>query len=144
MLIHSGAPLTFWVEALQTATYLLNRRPCWTTGITTPHELLLGAPPNYDQLRVFGCLCYPNITATTTHKFSPRSVACVFIGYPNDHRGYRCYDIASRRVITSRHMIFDEHHFPFHDSPHQQPTAAPQPTPIDDTIILRLQAAREQ
>jgi hypothetical protein len=91
MLIHSGAPLTFWAEALQTATYLLNKHPCRTTGITTPHELLLGIPPNYDQLRVFGCLCYPNITATTTHKFSPRSVACGFIGYPNDHRGYRCY-----------------------------------------------------
>jgi hypothetical protein len=144
MLIHNGAPLTFWAEALQTATYLLNRRPCRTTGITTSHELLLSIPPNYDQLRVFGCLSCPNITATTTHKFSLRSLACVFISYPNDHRGYRCYDIASRRVITSHHVIFDEHHFPFRNSPRQQQTGAPQPTPVNNTIILRLLAAREQ
>ena len=33
--------------------------------------------PDY-SLRVFGCLCYPNLSATTRHKLSPRSMACVF------------------------------------------------------------------
>lgn len=79
MLIHSVAPLSFWVEALQMATFLLNRRPCRASSTTTPHELLLGTRPNYDELRVFGCPCYPNITATTPHKLSPRSAWCVLI-----------------------------------------------------------------
>jgi histone deacetylase 1/2 len=104
LLIQSAAPSSFWAEALNTATYLINRRPCRSTGVTTPHELLLGAPPCYDELRVFGCLCYPNITSTTPHKLSPRSVACVFLGYPGDHRGYRCFDMDTRRVFTSRHV----------------------------------------
>jgi hypothetical protein len=82
MLVHSAAPLSFWGEALQTAAYLLNRRPCRATEPTTPHQLLLGAPPCYDNLRVFGCLCYPNTASTAAHKLSPRSVACVFLGYP--------------------------------------------------------------
>jgi hypothetical protein len=56
---HSAAPLSFWAEALNTATYLINRRPCRATGPVTPHHLLLGVPPRYDELRVFGRLCYP-------------------------------------------------------------------------------------
>jgi hypothetical protein len=37
----------------------------------------------------------------------------VFLDYPNDHRGYWCIDLASRHVITSRHVVFDESVFPF-------------------------------
>ena len=38
------------------------------------------------------------------------------MGYPADHRGYRCFDLTTRRVITSRHVIFDEHTFPFRNA----------------------------
>jgi len=68
LLIHSGAEYTFWAEALSTATHLINRRPCRATGSTMPFELLFGVPPNYNELRVFGALCFPNTTATTSHK----------------------------------------------------------------------------
>ena len=112
LLIHSAAPLPFWAEALNTATHLLKRRSCRAIGSETPYHLLLGVAPQYDDLRVFGCLCYPNISATTAHKLSPRSIACVFLGYPTDHRGYRCYDINTRRVYTSRHVVFVEDVFP--------------------------------
>jgi hypothetical protein len=47
------------------------------------------------------------------HKLSHRSVACVFLGYASNHRGYRCMDLESRRIIISRHVIFDETQFPF-------------------------------
>jgi hypothetical protein len=46
-----------------------------------------------------------------------RSTICVFIGYPADHRGYRCYNLTIGRVITSRHVVFDEAVFPFRDAP---------------------------
>jgi transposase InsO family protein len=58
LLIQAGMPSSFWVEALSTATYLINRRPCQTSGRLTPFQLLLGAPPEYHHLRVFGCLCF--------------------------------------------------------------------------------------
>jgi hypothetical protein len=64
-------------------------------------------------LRVFGCLCYPNLYATTAHKLAPRSTRCVFLGYPREHKGYRCFDLHTRRVIISRHVIFDESIFPY-------------------------------
>jgi histone deacetylase 1/2 len=117
MLIHSAAPLEFWAEALAMATYLVNRRPCRATGTTTPYELLFGTPPSYGKLRVFGCRCFPNTVATSNHKLDARSTISVFIGYPADHRGYRCYNLTTGRVITSGHVVFDEAVFPFRDAP---------------------------
>jgi hypothetical protein len=62
---------------------------------------------------VFGCLCYPNLYATTDHKLSSRSTRCVFLGYPREHKGYRCLGLKSRKIIVSRHVIFDESSFPY-------------------------------
>jgi histone deacetylase 1/2 len=143
LLIHSAAPLSFWAEALNTATYLINRRPCRATGTVTPYQLLLGVPPCYDDLRTFGCLCYPNVTATTAHKLAPRSTACVFIGYPVDHRGYRCYDISTGRVYTSRHVTFVEHCFPFRStgaSNASSPASVPNHDADDDVAPVPDQA----
>src|SRR6266480_1468046 len=95
------------------ATLLVNICPCRARWLYTPHHLLFGAPPAYDDLRIFGCRCYPNTTATAAHKLTPRSLPCVFLGYPANTKGYRCYDPVSHRVITSRHVYFDELVFPF-------------------------------
>jgi histone deacetylase 1/2 len=113
LLFHASVPLSFWPDALATTTYLLKRRPCHRCANYTPYELLYGVAPSYDHLRVFGYRCYPNTAATTPHKLAPRSVACIFLGYPVEQKGYRCYDPTTHRIITSRHVYFDEHVFPF-------------------------------
>uniref|UniRef100_A0A8R7RD00 Integrase catalytic domain-containing protein n=1 Tax=Triticum urartu TaxID=4572 RepID=A0A8R7RD00_TRIUA len=117
LLFHAFMPARFWAEALGTATLLLNYKPCTTSSPRSPHELLLGTAPDYSTLRMFGCLCYPNTSSTSRHKLDHRSVACVFFGYPPDHRGYRCYDPRTRQVLTSRHVRFHETHFPFAVAP---------------------------
>ncbi|KAK1646210.1 hypothetical protein QYE76_064015 [Lolium multiflorum] len=109
---HASMPPRFWPDALATAT-LVNIRPCRVRWSYTPHQLLYGVPPAYDDLRIFGCRCYPNTAATAAHKLAPRSLPCVFLGYPANTKGYRCYDPVSHRVITSRHVYFDELVFPF-------------------------------
>ncbi|KAK1666176.1 hypothetical protein QYE76_054335 [Lolium multiflorum] len=71
---------------LAMATLLVNIRPCRVRWFYTPHHLLYGAPPTYDDLRIFGCRCYPNTAATAAHKLAPRSLPCVFLGY-RQHQG---------------------------------------------------------
>ncbi|CAA7060155.1 unnamed protein product [Microthlaspi erraticum] len=34
-------------------------------------------------------------------------------GFPSKHRGFRCVDLETRRIIISRHVVFDENVFPF-------------------------------
>ena len=114
---------TYWVEALHTATFLFNLHPTKTLQNRTPYETLRGLPLPLDHLRVFGCLCYPNLSATAPHKLAPRTTACVFLGYPSNHRGYRCLDLATHKIIISRHLIFDENTFPFAKQSTTTPTS---------------------
>jgi len=77
LLIHAAMPPSYWVEALSTAVFLINRRPSSSINNGIPYYLLHRKMPDYSILRVFGCLCYPNLSATTRHKLSPRSAACL-------------------------------------------------------------------
>jgi hypothetical protein len=112
LLFQASLPGSYWAEALHTTTHLLNRLPSKAVRHPTPHFALYGTTPSYDHLRVFGCACYPNTSATAPHKLSPRSTRCLFLGYSPDHKGYRCLDLTSHRIIISCHVIFDEDVFP--------------------------------
>ncbi|KAJ9556522.1 hypothetical protein OSB04_011136 [Centaurea solstitialis] len=103
------------VEALLSSVLTFNLLPSTTIQYKTPFEVLFGFFPTYSHLRVFGCLCYPNTSPTSAHKLAPRSSACVYLGPSTDHRGYRCLDLITQKVIISRHVNFDETHFPFPD-----------------------------
>lgn len=123
LLIHASMPPSYWAEALAAATYLLNRRPSSSIRNAIPYFHLYNSYPTYDHLRVFSCLCYPNLQATSPHKLAPRSTACVFLGYPPDHKGYCCLDLSTRRIIISRHVVFDESVFPFaREATHSPPS----------------------
>jgi hypothetical protein len=117
LLLQAHLPARFWAEALHTSTYLLNRLPSTACPAPTPHQALFGSPPRYDHLRVFGCACYPNTTATAPHKLAPCSTLCVFLGYSPDHKGYRCLDLSSRRILISHYVVFDESAFPYSSTP---------------------------
>jgi hypothetical protein len=112
LLFQAALPASYWAEALHTATHLLNRLPSKAVSHPTPYFALYGTTPTYDHLRVFSCACYPNTSATTPHKLSPRSTRCLFLGYSSNHKGYRCLDLASHHIIISRHVVFDEDVFP--------------------------------
>ncbi|KAI3669791.1 hypothetical protein L6452_41198 [Arctium lappa] len=113
LLIHAHLPPTFWVEALHTAAYLHNILPTKRLNFFTPTFALYLRHPTYDHLRVFGCACYPNSSATQPHKLHTHSVRCIFLGYPPDFRGYRCFDPTTGKVTISRHVTFDEKTFPY-------------------------------
>jgi hypothetical protein len=107
-LIHASLPGHYWAEGLHTATYLLNRLLTTVIQVVCPHLTLFGSTPSYEHLRVFGCMCYHNMTATAPHKLSPLSTRCIFLGYSADHKGYRCLDLSINRLIISQHVVFDE------------------------------------
>lgn len=106
-------PPQFWHHALQMETYLLNIIPSKVISNYSPTQILYHRNPSYEHLRVFGCLCYPLFLSNTITKLQARSTPCVFLGYPSNHRGYKCYDLSTSKIILSRHVVFDENSFPF-------------------------------
>jgi hypothetical protein len=78
LLIQASLPERYWAERLYFATYLLNRLPTTAIQVACPHLALFGSAPSYEHLRVFGCTCYPNTTATAPHKLSHVSPSVSF------------------------------------------------------------------
>ncbi|KAM2633067.1 hypothetical protein EV1_023726 [Malus domestica] len=134
MLAASKVPHKFWVEAFSTAVYLVNRLPI--SGLDkSPWELLFHKPPDYSRLKVFGCSCYPWLKPYVSSKLDGKSTPCAFLGYSLQHKGYRCLDMHTSRVYISRHVLFNESHFPFQHKPLPSSTQSSFSVP-DSTFLL--------
>jgi hypothetical protein len=158
-LLFQASILAHWVAGLHIATYLLNHLPTKAISTISPYFALNGVVPSYEHLRVFGCACYPNLSAKATHKLAPRSTRCIFLGYSADHKGYRCLDLTTNNIVVSQHVVFDEVDFPFStsprltndldfllqdDSPGVAPMLAPLPAPCVPLGFSLLTAAGSQ
>jgi transposase InsO family protein len=109
-----NVPAALWAEAARTSVYLLNR--CVTTAVPnmTPHEAWHGVKPSYSGLRTFACLAYAHSHPATRNrvgglgKLGPQSTRCAFLGYSETAKAYRLWDLQTKKVITSAHVVFEE------------------------------------
>ena len=74
----------------------------------TPYEALNGEKPNISHMRTFGCLSHVHIPQDERDKIDPKSKKCILMGYGDNIKGYRLYDLSSKKIIHSRDVIFDE------------------------------------
>ena len=122
-LLHQASmPPSFWSVAFQTVVYLINRMLTPILQYQSSFEKLFHKLPNLHKLKVFGCLCYPWLRPYASHKLTPRSKPCTFIGYSLEHNAFRCYEPQTKKVFISRHVIFEESVFPFQNNPTMQTT----------------------
>lgn len=101
-------PKTAWAEAINTATYLINRTPR-SGEDTSPYERVYGKPPLLKYVRVFGALAYPKLK--DAKKWDLRSNKHKLLGY--EDYGYRlgALDASGNltgKVVVSRDVLFDE------------------------------------
>lgn len=87
--------------------------PTSVLDFKNPFQTLHGHSPNFEKLRVFGCLCFPWIRPYASHKLDAKSIPCVFLGYSIMQCAYFFLDRSTSRIYTSRHVVFHEHVFPF-------------------------------
>lgn len=132
----AGLPLSFGGACVPTAVHLINKLPTPILHNKSPHELLHNAIPEYDNLRVFGCLAFDYNPTHSHDKFEHRGVPCVFLGYHPRQKGYRLMNLATKQEFSSRDVLFYESIFPFHpESPSKYMHHVP-PMPIQLLTIV--------
>lgn len=110
-------PIEFWGECALAAGYLINRTPSEVLKGKTPFEMLYKRPPPVQHLRIIGCLCYVHEQKHGGDKFASRSKRSIFLGYPFGKKGWRVFDLETRKVSVSRDVIFFEDTFPYSTMP---------------------------
>ena len=109
LLFQMHLPKYFWVDAVSTTCFLINRMPSsilnWVTPFQTlfPHKSLFPIEPC-----VFGCTCFVWDVRPHVSKLDPKSFKCIFLGYSRVQKGYRCYCPIFRCYIVSTDVTFFE------------------------------------
>jgi len=92
MLFHANVPLNLWVEAFSTTVFTINRLPTPVLNGVSPFKILYGKSPTHGLFFILSCLCFPYLRDYNKHKFEPRSLLCIFLGYNSSYKGFRCLD----------------------------------------------------
>ena len=105
-------PRFYGVEVVKSVAYLINRTPSQVIDFQTPQQKLqslLSIPhlPNLEP-RVFGCTVYVHIPKILRNKLDPCAKRCVFVGYSEFQKGYRCYDPQTRKLHVTLDASFRE------------------------------------
>lgn len=96
MLVRAGLPIDYWQYAFKCAVHLINKLPIRVLLHKSPFKLLFNQKLAFDQLIVFGCLCYPYIRPYNSNKIEPIYILCVFLRYPPSCKGYWCIEVVKR------------------------------------------------
>ncbi|OWZ04219.1 Integrase, catalytic core protein [Phytophthora megakarya] len=108
MLHYKGVSAMWWVEVVNTAVYLINRSTNCMRSTTTLYELSFKTKPSRNHLRVFRSIGYAHVDKFRRTKLEAKSFKCMFLGYAEDSKGYRVYDLESNKVNVSRSEKLDE------------------------------------
>ncbi|RVW30369.1 Retrovirus-related Pol polyprotein from transposon TNT 1-94 [Vitis vinifera] len=117
LLFQGNIPKSYWVEAVLTATYMINRIPSQVLDNKSPVEILKSFYPHFKTSngltpRVFGCTAFVHVHSQHRDKLDPRAIKCVFLGYSSTQKGYKCYNPSAIKFYISANVTFTENkHF---------------------------------
>ena len=104
-----NVPKHFWVDAISTGCFFINRMPSSALSWPTPYHQLFPNNPLFPiDPKVFGCTCFVRDVRPQVSKLDPKSLKCIFVGYSRVQRGYRCYCPTFLRYIVSIDVAFFE------------------------------------
>ena len=75
----------------------------------TPYEIWKGKKPNLSFLKIWGCEAYAK--RVDNNKPKPKSMRCLFVGYPKETNGYYFYHPQEQKVFVAKHAVFLEKEF---------------------------------
>lgn len=102
-------PKYFWVEAVNTACYIMKKALIKPILKKTPYEIFNNRKPNIAHLHVFGCKCFVrNNGIESLGKFDAKADEGIFLGYSLHNKAFRIYNKRTMTIEESIHVTFDE------------------------------------
>lgn len=101
----ANIPKRFWGECILTTAYIINQLPSKIFKNKTPYELIWNTKPQYDHMKIFGCVSYFKNTNTKGDKFELKGKPSVFLGYSQGTKGYKIDDIEAKKIIVCRDVL---------------------------------------
>ena len=105
MILSVKLPLNLWRYALLTACHVHNRIHFKNIKLS-PYELWNGRKPNFEYIKVWGCLAFYRVVDPKGTKLGPRAMKSVFVGYAKNLKAYRLLGLSSNIVVESRDVEF--------------------------------------
>nr|GEV20477.1 zinc finger, CCHC-type [Tanacetum cinerariifolium] len=109
-------PKSFRDYALESAICILNMVPTKKVD-KTPYEVWHGKVPKLSYLKVWGYeALVKHDTLTKPDKLEPRSIKCIFVGYPKETMRYSFYYPPENKVFVARNAEFLENSLINHEA----------------------------
>ena len=93
---------------MRIAAHIINRLPQPNMGFMSSFEKLWSIKPTVSHFKVFGCVCYVFVPDHLRSKFDKKATRCIFVGYEEHRKGWRCCDPTTGKCYISKNVVFDE------------------------------------
>eukprot|EP00253_Pinus_taeda_P029701 PITA_29701 len=90
------------------ATPTKNQIPHKALKGTTPFECWIGKKPKVSHFHIFGSRAWAHIPIDKRKDLEPQNVECIFVGYPNNFKGYRFLNSHTEKFLVARSVKFEE------------------------------------
>lgn len=108
LLFDANLDKSFWAEAVSTAVYLKNRSIASGLNGKTPYEVWYGKKPILNHIRLFGSPVMVHVPKERRTKWDKKARQHILVGYSEQVKGYRIYDLVKNQVTTSRDVVVME------------------------------------
>ena len=109
MLYEDNLSRYFWIEAMNTTSYILNHILTRLIIKKTSYEIWKKRKPNIYYFYVFGYKCFIlNNGKENLEKFDAKSDEAIFLGYSINSKAYRVFNKRTLTMEESAHVTFDK------------------------------------
>jgi hypothetical protein len=98
----------YWDEAIACSVYILNISPTSSVQSKLPEEKWSGSKVNVSHFKNFGCVAFSHVPEELRKKLDDRSEKYIFIGYSEQSKEYRLYNLVTKKFLVSRDLKFME------------------------------------
>ena len=99
----------FWADFVSIACFFINQMPSSVLNLDTPYHILFPNKPLFPtEPQISRCTCFVRDVRPHVSKHDPKSLKCIFLGYSQVQKGYRCYCPSLRRYLVLVYVTFLE------------------------------------